>query len=110
MRMLQPRHRFRLDLKAQPVVRRGVFDGADHLQGDEAIGLELAGPIDDAHAAVAEDAEDLVAGHLGVFAALAWRQSRRNGPGVPQDGERRPNGLDGQGACLVHGAPRSERA
>ena len=59
-----------------PRLRRGVLDGTDHVQSRDAIGLELAGPTDDAHAAVAEDAENLVAGHLRVFAALAWRQAR----------------------------------
>jgi hypothetical protein len=59
-----------------------VLDRADHLEGHEAVGLELARPVDDAHAAVAEDAEDLVAGHLGVLAALPRRQVSRNGSGA----------------------------
>jgi hypothetical protein len=36
--------------------------GEDHLQGDDAVELELAGPLDDAHAAAAQLSEDLVAG------------------------------------------------
>ena len=36
--------------------------GQDHLEGDLALERELAGAKDDAHAAAAEDAEQLVAG------------------------------------------------
>ena len=39
--------------------------GQDHLQGDEAVEPDLAGLVDDAHAAAAQLAEDLVAGDLG---------------------------------------------
>ena len=40
----------------------GVRAGQDHLQGDQAVQAELPGLVDDAHAAPAELAEDLVAG------------------------------------------------
>jgi hypothetical protein len=65
VRVLQASHRLGLDQEAQPLGGAGVFDRPDHLQGDEAVGLVLAGAIDDAHAAVAADPENLVAGHSG---------------------------------------------
>jgi hypothetical protein len=37
--------------------------GADHLEGDEAVGALLAGPVDDAHPALAQDAQHLIARH-----------------------------------------------
>ena len=39
----------------------GVLAGQDHLQGDGAVESDLAGLVDDAHAAAAEFAQDLVA-------------------------------------------------
>ena len=39
----------------------GVAAGQDHLEGDEAVEADLPGLVDDAHAAAAELAEDLVA-------------------------------------------------
>ena len=39
-------------------LRGGLLDGADHLEGDNAVGLELPAPVDHAHAALAEDAEN----------------------------------------------------
>src|SRR5262249_14950994 len=57
-------------------------------------------------------ASRLVAGHLGVFAALARRQASRDGPRIarqPRRGvlgrRRRAIGRTG----LVHGAPQSDR-
>jgi hypothetical protein len=64
---------------SHPVLLRRVFDRADHLEGDEAVGLELAGATDDAHAAAAENAEQLVAGHLGKLPLLCGRQRGRHG-------------------------------
>ena len=43
----------------------GVLAGQDHLEGDEAVEPDLPGLVDDAHAAAAQLAEDLVAGDLG---------------------------------------------
>ena len=40
----------------------GVRAGQDHLQGDDAVEPDLAGLVDDAHAAAAQLAHDLVAG------------------------------------------------
>src|SRR5262245_60408453 len=111
--MLEPGVGFGLDPEATPIRWTGVLSGSDHLQRDEAISLELARPIDDAHAAVAEDAENLVARHLGVFAALAGRQVRRNGPRVARQLRRGAVGIGGsrkliRRARLVHGTPRSD--
>ena len=49
----------------------------DHLEGDDAVELELAGLVDDAHAAAAQLAKDLIAGHLRRVAAGAGRWRRR---------------------------------
>ena len=65
MRVLQAGHRFRLDLEAQPFCWAGVLNGADHLQRHDAVGLELPGLVNDRHAAAAQLAQDLVAGHCG---------------------------------------------
>ena len=43
-------------------VGAGVAAGQDHLEGDDAVEPELAGLVDDAHAAAAQLAQDLVAG------------------------------------------------
>src|SRR5205814_291542 len=43
----------------------GVGGAGDHLDGDGPLEADLAGVVDDAHAAVAELAEDLVAGDAG---------------------------------------------
>ena len=115
VRVLQARHGFRLDLEAQPFGGAGVLDGANHLQGCEAIGLELARPVDDAHAAVAEHAEDLVAGDFRIFLALARRQARRNGPRVARPLRRGGVGRGESGRRSAErvsstGTPRSERS
>jgi hypothetical protein len=77
--------------------------GAEHLQRDEAIGLELACPIDDAHAAVAQDAENLIAGHLLGPWRGAGRRSRgvRNGASVSSIS--RTSGCRRWGQAVEHG-------
>ena len=76
-RMLQPRHGGRLQLEAGQLIAVALLAGAQHLQGDLMTEGAVPRPIDDAHAAVAEDAEDLVAGYFGVFLTFARRQGRR---------------------------------
>ena len=54
VRMIQPRRRLRLALKAGDLLRRGELPGPDALQGDDAIEADLPGLVDDAHAAAAD--------------------------------------------------------
>ena len=48
--------RLRLALEPLPLLRLGVGAGQQHLQGDGPVEAQVPGPIDDAHAAVAEHA------------------------------------------------------
>jgi hypothetical protein len=82
MRVLQARYCFGLNLEAQPFGGAGVLDDPDHLQRNHAIVLEPARPVDDAHAAAAQNAKHFVARNFGVLAALARRLVRGNGAGV----------------------------
>src|SRR5262249_54233624 len=74
---------------------------------------ELPRPVDDPHAAVAADAQDLVAGYLRVLPILAGRQVGGHGPGPARP---LPRGVGAptwrrqliSGACLVHGLPQSD--
>ena len=62
----------------------GVRAGQDHLQGDGAVEPDLAGLVDDAHAAAAQLAQDLVAGERGVGTPGGGRRRvaiRRRGDG-----------------------------
>ena len=52
-----------------PGRRAPAWPGQDHLQGHQAIQAHLAGLVDDAHAAAAQLAQDLVAGHRGQHRA-----------------------------------------
>jgi hypothetical protein len=68
----------------------GQDTGLDHLEGDGAVEAELAGPVDDAHAAFAQGTPQLVvaevadagaAGQLGAVAvAVGRRQGQLGGP------------------------------
>ena len=51
VRMLQAGDGLGLDPEPGPLVRTGVRAGQDHLEGHRAIEPDLAGPIDDPHAA-----------------------------------------------------------
>ena len=51
----------------------------DHLQRDDPGRLELLGLVDDAHAAAAEDAEQVVAGDAGELVRLGGRGAARPG-------------------------------
>src|SRR2546430_2246818 len=59
--VLQPRDRLRLGAEAGRLIVVGVR-GQDHLQRDQAAGTDLAGLVDDAHAAAAQLRQDLVTG------------------------------------------------
>src|SRR5438477_374209 len=78
-RVAQAGDGFGLDLEAEAVLRRGVGAGQEHLEGDDAVELQVAGLVDDAHAAAPQLAEDLVARH----------------------GRQRPPGGGGRGEGLV---------
>ena len=62
-----------------------MFDSTDHLERDNAIRFELLGLVHDAHAALAQDAENFIARHAGIIATLFWRQTRGDGVSVPGD-------------------------
>ena len=100
MRVLQAGHRFRLDLEAQPFCWAGVLDGADHLQRHDAVGLELPGLVNDRHAAAAQLAQDLVAGHCGQGALGSGTFGPRRGrtgagpASVPSAAAARPGSRD----------------
>ena len=63
VRMLQPRHRLGLDAEARQLPRPGMAAGQHHLERHGALQGQMPGLVDDAHAAAAEHALDLVAGH-----------------------------------------------
>ena len=85
-------------LRAEPGQRRriGVPAAEDHLQSDGAVESEVLRPVDDAHPAATEHAEDVVAGELRE---LARRQNfgtfRRRVPAratrIERFGFARPN-------------------
>ena len=83
VRVLQLGHRLRLGAEAGQLLRAGVVARQDHLQGDDPVQLHLPGLVDHAHAAAAQLAEDLVAGHDGP------RRGTRPGP-VARESRPRP--------------------
>ena len=74
--VVEPRDGLRL--QAEPrLVHRGGHRAADHhLDGDDAVQPLVAGLVDDAHAAAAEFAEDLVAGDADVDGEVGRRTPR----------------------------------
>src|SRR5262249_13668080 len=79
MRVVETGDGLGLVAEASEVVVAGPGPCAEHLQRDEAVEGALAGLVDDAHAAAAEDAVDLVvaevthacaAGEIGATAAI----------------------------------------
>ena len=81
------------------VARAGVAAAADHLQGDQAVQAALPGLVDDAHAAPAELAEDLVAGQFrqrdyGRRNVVIARLPGRSGGGERGDRSERKLGGD----------------
>ena len=86
--------------KRVALVAAGVAAAQDHLEGDEAVEAELAGLVDDAHAAAAQLAQHLVAGdgrrRKGGRASgrsSAWRGGRRSNAWPP--GPRWASGRSG---------------
>jgi len=65
-----------LVLEASPLVVAGEHAGLDHLQRHRSVERDLAGLVDDAHAAAAQLALDL------VVAEVAQRRARRQGIAV----------------------------
>ncbi len=65
VRVPQPRHRLRLALEPLPLVRACVRAGERHLQCNDAVQAQVAGPEDDAHATPAQQLLDFIAGNLG---------------------------------------------
>ena len=73
VRMLQARDGFGLGAKTRELVGSGVAAGENHLQRDQAFEACLAGAVNHAHAAAAENAEDLKTGdrrHVGQRIAV----------------------------------------
>ena len=62
--VLQPRDRFGLGAEAGQHVVVGMRPGQQHLEGDRAVEAQVPGPVDDAHAAMAEQRLHPVAGNL----------------------------------------------
>ena len=78
----------------------------DHLEGDDAVELELAGLVDDAHAAAAQLAKDLIAGHLRRVAAGAGEGAQTHRRLVARQGVRRGPivfAQSGRGDRTAHG-------
>jgi hypothetical protein len=57
----QARDRLRFVLEACPLVRAGIGAAQEHLQRDQPVEAQVAGLVDDAHAAAAEHGLHLVA-------------------------------------------------
>ena len=74
MWVLEPRHRLGLGEEAGGGLGRGIGAGQDHFQGAGAVEPGLAGLVNDAHAAAAQLARDLVAGDDGGRAAAPLRR------------------------------------
>src|SRR5262249_2720727 len=75
--VLHLRDRLRLRQEARAIVRGGVPARQDHLQRARAAQAQLPGLVDDAHAAAAQNAPDLVAGdRLRAHRAPAEPSSR----------------------------------
>jgi hypothetical protein len=56
----QPRHRLGFPAEARPLVAVGEGSADEHFQGDDALQLQVAGPVDDPHAAAADFLEDFI--------------------------------------------------
>src|SRR5262249_37221715 len=60
MRMFEVGHRLGFEVEPLDLDFRGVFAETDHLEGDGPVEADLAGPIDDAHAASTQDLEQFI--------------------------------------------------
>jgi hypothetical protein len=79
----QPGDGLGLGLEALPRLRRGVGAVQDHLQRHDAVELYLPGPVDDAHAAAAQFAQDLVTGKVHGGLAVLVPRCPAAGRGAP---------------------------
>ena len=62
--VMQRGNRLRLAQESFPLRRQGIGAGQQHFQGDGSLQPQMPGPVDDAHAAVAEHGLHPVAGNL----------------------------------------------
>jgi hypothetical protein len=65
VRMLHPSDGLGFAAEAKQTVLGGMFSGQDHLEGHEAIELHLPGLVNHAHAAPAQNLQDVVARNTG---------------------------------------------
>ena len=78
--VVEQRHRLGLVLEPPQLVVAGQDAGADHLEGDGAVEADLAGAVDDAHAAAAELGVDLVVAEVADRCPAAGRPAWREWP------------------------------
>ena len=137
--VVEQRDRLGLVLEPPQLVVAGQHAGPDHLEGDGPVEADLAGPVDDAHAAAAELGLDLVVAEVAdggpgrrATSASGSRESEVDGfaadrPGRPsawrgsaavspaRSGHRRPirgliGGIAGAGQGRAEQAGRAEAA
>ena len=77
VRMVQPGRRFRLDAEPHSLLVAGVFRGADHLDGHQPVERQVAGLVDNPHAAAPQDLEHVVPGDLAAQGTAGGRQRHR---------------------------------
>ncbi len=118
--VVQAGHRLRLGLEARPVHLPGQAAREDHLERHRALQAELAGLVDDAHAAPPQFLQQLVAGHVrprgrgggrrpghDQRGAAVRRAPGRRGHAVGGGGARR---RAGEGECLHVRGQAADRA
>ncbi len=84
--VLQPGDGLRLGQEAGGRLGRGMGTAQDHLQGAGAVQADLPGAVDDAHAAAAQLAQDLVAGDgrdgpLSRSRRIGWQPDKQGSIG-----------------------------
>ncbi len=75
--MLQAGHRLGLEAKPVQLGAGRLRAASEHLQSDDPLETEVPGLVDDAHAATAQLAQDLVSRHESRFVALRVGTLRR---------------------------------
>ena len=84
--VVEQRHRLGLVLEPPQLVVAGQDAGPDHLQGDGPVEADLAGAVDDAHAAAAELGLDLVVAEVADGGPGRGRRLRVRLPRIEVDG------------------------
>ena len=104
--VLQPGDGLRFGQEADGGLDAGMGAGQDHLQDAWSVQEDLSAAVDDAHAAAAQLAQDLVAGDGGDDAVGRRRGGTAVAPGVgvEQEPDRRVERLCGAGGRLGPGA------